>query len=134
MLSCYFTKPNGLNSAQKNLKQSFTEDMLITFLFYSNRLNTCQPNMSFSFEQEKKGKLSFLDVEVSREKGKFVTSVCRKSTFSGVHIHFESQCKFGVVCTLTYRYFKICSEWTRFHEELSFLKQVFLKSGPFVIY
>ena len=46
--------------------------------------------MSFSFEQEKNGKLSFLDVEVSREKGKFVTTVYRKPTFSGVYTHFES--------------------------------------------
>ena len=30
-------------------------------------LNTCHPNMSFSFEQEINGKLSFLDVEVSQK-------------------------------------------------------------------
>ena len=89
--------------------------------------------MSFSFEQEKNGKLSFLDVEVSREKGKFVTTVYRKPTFSGVYTHFESFLptvyKFGIVYTLVYRCFKICSDWTKFHEELSFLKQVFLKNG-----
>ena len=28
-----------------------------------NYFNTCHPNMSFSFEQEKNGKLSFLDIE-----------------------------------------------------------------------
>ena len=33
--------------------------------------------------------------------------------------------------TLTYRCFKIYSDWTKFHEELNFLKQVFLS---FVIY
>ena len=67
--------------------------------------------MSLSFEQEQNGKLSFLDIEVSREKGKFVTTVCRKSTFSGVYTHFESFLptiyKFGMVYTLAYRYFKI---------------------------
>ena len=51
--------------------------------------NTRHPNMYFSFEQEKNGKLSFLDVEVSREKGKFVTTVYRKPTFSGGYTHFE---------------------------------------------
>ena len=89
--------------------------------------------MFFSFEQEKNGKLSFLDIEVSREKEKFVTNVYRKSTFSDVYTHFESFLpaiyKFGVVYTLAYRCFKICSDWTKFHEELSFLKQVFLKNG-----
>ena len=87
--------------------------------------------MPFSIEQEKNGKLSFLDVEVSREKGKFVTTVYRKPTFSGVCSHFESflpkTYKSGMVYTLVYRCFKICSDWTKFHEELSFLKQVFLK-------
>ena len=36
---------------------------------------------------------------------------------------------------LAYRRFKICSDRTKFHEELSFLKQVFLKNGyplPFI--
>ena len=34
-----------------------------------------------------------------------------------------------MVYTLVYRCFKIFSDWTKFHEELSFLKQVFLKNG-----
>ena len=34
-----------------------------------------------------------------------------------------------MVYTLAYRCFKICSDWTKFHKELSFLKQVFLKNG-----
>ena len=59
--------------------------------------------------------------------------VYRKPTFSGVYTHFESFLptiyKFGMVYTLAYRCFKICSDWTKFHEELSFLKQVFLKNG-----
>ena len=53
-------------------------------------LNTCHPNMSFSFEQQINDKLSFLDVEASRQQGKSVTSVYRKTTFSGVHTYFDS--------------------------------------------
>ena len=57
--------------------------------------------MSFIFEQEKNGKLSFLDIGVSREKGKFVSTVYRKSTFNSVCTHFESFLptvyKFGMV-------------------------------------
>ena len=88
--------------------------------------------MFFSFEQEKNGKLSFLDTEVSREKGKCVMTVYRKPTFSGVYTHFESFLptiyKFGMVYTLAYRCFKVCSDWRKIYEELSFLKQVFLKN------
>ena len=40
--------------------------------------------MSFLFEQEVNGKLSFLDVEVSWQQGKYVTTVYRKPTFSGM--------------------------------------------------
>ena len=108
------------------------------FSFSSNRLNTSRNFVtviiSFSFEQEKNEKLSFLDIEVSREKGKFVTTVYRKSTFNGAYAHFESFLltiyKFGMVCTLDYRCFKTCSDWTKFHEELSFLKQVFFNKYP----
>ena len=95
--------------------------------------NTRYPNMSFSFEKEKNGKLSFLNKKIFREKGKFVTTISRNPTISGVYTHFQSFLptvdKFGVVYTLAYRCFKIYSDWTKFHEELSFSKQVFLKIG-----
>ena len=34
-----------------------------------------------------------------------------------------------MIYTLACRCFKICSDWTKFHEELDFLKHVFLKNG-----
>ena len=46
--------------------------------------------MSFSMETEKENKLSFLDVEVIREQGKFTTTIYQKPTFSGVYSNFES--------------------------------------------
>ena len=52
--------------------------------------HTCHPNMSFSFEQELNGKLLFPDVEVSRQQDKFVTTVYRKPSFSGVYTHFDN--------------------------------------------
>ena len=47
-------------------------------------LTKCYPNISFSFEQEVNDKLSFLDVEVSRQQGKFVY---RKPAFTSVYNH-----------------------------------------------
>ena len=44
--------------------------------------------MSFSIEREKENKLSFLDVEIIREQGKFTTTIFRKPTFSGVYSNF----------------------------------------------
>ena len=89
--------------------------------------------MSFSMETEKENKLSFLDVEIIREQGKFTTTIYRKPTFSGVCSNFKSFLpsvyKFGMVYTLVYRCFCICSNWAQFHTELTFLKGIFQKSG-----
>ena len=64
-----------------------SRDHLIKFRDY---LNKCHPNMKFSFEEEKNGKMPFLDVEVSREGNEFAITVYRKPTFSGVYTHFDS--------------------------------------------
>ena len=89
--------------------------------------------MKFSFQEEKNGKLSFLDIEVSREGKQFVTIVYRKPTFSDVYAHFDSflptAYKFGIIYTLVFRSFKIFSNWTNFHNELAYLKETFLKNG-----
>ena len=65
--------------------------------------------------------------------GKFRTTVYRKPTFSGIYGNFESLLpsvyKFGMVYTLVYRCFRICSEWTQFHSKLTFLKRRFHKDG-----
>ena len=69
--------------------------------------NTCYPNMYFSYEQEVNGKLSFLDLEVSRKQGKFVTTVYRKPFFNGVYTHFDSflptDYRVDAIYTLDYR-------------------------------
>ena len=76
-------------------------------------LSKCHPNMKFSLEEEKNRKLSFLDVEVSREGNKFATTVYGKPTFSGVYTHFDSflptTYKFSTIYTLVFRCFSICS-------------------------
>ena len=76
---------------------------------------------------------------ISTTSCKFVTAVYWKPTFSGVYTHFDSFLspvyKVGMIYTLVYRCFKICSNWTKFNEERNFLKHVFLKNGsplPFI--
>ena len=62
--------------------------------------------MSFLFEQQINGNLSFLNVEVSQQRGKFVTTGYRKLTFSGVYTHFDSFLpmvyKVGMIYALAY--------------------------------
>ena len=46
--------------------------------------------MSFSMETEKENNLSFLDVEIVHEQGKFTTTIYQKPTVSGVYGNLES--------------------------------------------
>ena len=57
---------------------------------FQNYLNYCLVDMSFTIKTEQNNKISFLDVSVIRELGKFITSVYRKPTFNGVYTHFDS--------------------------------------------
>ena len=67
------------------------------------------------------------------DKGNSVVNSVRKPTFSGVYSNFESFLpsvyKFGMVYTLVYRCFRISSNWTQFHTELTFLRGIFRKNG-----
>ena len=63
---------------------------------------------------------------MSPEGNKFVTTVYRKPTFSGVYRHFDTY-KFSIIYALVS--FLIYSNWTNFHNESVFLKEMFLKNG-----
>ena len=100
--------------------------------FYSY-LNSRHLNISLTIENEKDNRMSFLDVNIIREKDKFTTSVYRKPNFSGIYTHFDSflpsSNKIGLLHTLLYRCFRICCDWTKFHLELVKLTDVFKNNG-----
>ena len=107
-----------------------SRDYLIKFCNYWNK---CYLNMKFSFQKEKNRKLSLLDVEVSRERNKFATTIYGKPTFSSVYTRFDSflptTYKFSMIYILFFRCYSICSNLTNFHNEVVFLKNIFLKNG-----
>ena len=63
-------------------------------------MNSKHKNISFSYETVKDGAMPFLDVNIFREKVKFVTNVYRKKTLTGVYSDFSSfialEYKFGL--------------------------------------
>ena len=63
------------------------EELLKLFLDY---FNSYHENIKFTSEKETNNKLSFLDIEISRDKNQFITSVYHKPTFSGVFSNFDS--------------------------------------------
>ena len=72
-------------------------------------------------------RMPYFDAEVSREKGKIVTTVYRKPTLSGIYNHFESfllsSDKFAMLYTLVYRCFILWSDGTKFHRQLVRLEE-----------
>ena len=65
--------------------------------------------------------------------GKFVTSVYRKPTFSGILMNYESFIptyqKRGLLHTLLNRSFTICCDFKTFHFEIDYLKTIFMKNN-----
>ena len=89
-------------------------------------MNSKHKNIKFTFETEDSNNFSFLDVKITRKNKRFVTSIFRKTTFSGVFTNYDSfildTYKIGLVHTLLFRFFKICFSMENFHIELEHLR------------
>mgnify|MGYP001383784143 CR=1 FL=1 len=96
-------------------------------------MNSKHPNISFTYETEENDKLPFLDILVCRSNGQLVTSIFRKSTFSGVYLHFCSfmpiEYKFGLINTLLHRCYTLVSSYEMFHLEVVKLKDIIKNNG-----
>ena len=97
--------------------------------YFSSR----HPNIRFTYELENENTLAFLDVDVFRDTRKFSSTVHRKDTFSGVYSNFKSfmpdTYKRGLVSSLLYRAYMICSTNQSIHKEIENLKRIFSRNG-----
>ena len=113
-----------------------------TFMLFENEnqiekfkeyLNNKHKNIKFTVDSESNNSLSFLDVKITKQNNKFVTSLFRKATFTGLGTHFLSYCpqiyKINTIKTLVFRAFNISSTYFNFHLEISFLKNYFVTNG-----
>ena len=100
--------------------------------FFLESMNKKHKNMKFSIETEINGLRSFLHVKIFRENDKFVTSVFRKETFSGVYTNFTSfiplEYTFGLVHTLLNRCFNLSSDFFKFDHEIDKFKKILSKN------
>ena len=96
-------------------------------------LNCQHPNIKFTSEIEENNCMSFLDIKITRELNSFSTSVYRKPTFSDVFTNFDSfiplSYKTGLIWSLLYRAFSLCSTFELFHQEILKLKDIFKRNG-----
>ena len=96
---CYHEK-EWLDKCPEEFKpvfyRSYVDDIFVLFRkkehlkLFLNYFNLCDKNIKFTSEKETNNKLSFLDIEISRDKNQFITSVYHKPTFSGVFSNFDS--------------------------------------------
>ena len=96
--------------------------------FHNSLNDRHDTKMSFTTEREKQNRMSFLDIPIICEDKTFTTSVYRKPIFSGVYTHFDnflpSTYKVGTVYTLVYRCFRICSSWSKLHNNYFIYKKL----------
>ena len=97
------------------------------FWYYSTQ------NIKFTSRTENENSISFLDIKITRDNNKFMTSVYRKPTFRGVFTNFGSfipnSYKYNLLFTLLHRAFKLCSNFERFHQEIDKFKTIFENNG-----
>ena len=55
--------------------------------YVHQQLNSFHPNMQFSFEMEKQGRILSLDISIIRKKSSIETTVYRKSTDTGIYLN-----------------------------------------------
>ena len=83
--------------------------------------------------KENDDRLSFLDINIFQEKGKFVPNVYKKKTFSGVHINFNSLIpepyKTGLIEALLFQCLNLCSDFVKYHHEINILKSILYKNS-----
>ena len=100
---------------------------------FRNYLNRQRKKIKFTSETENGNSIPFLDIKITRNNNKFMTSVYREPTFSGVFNNFGSfilkSYKYNFLFTLLHREFKICSNFESFHQEIDKLKPIFKNNG-----
>ena len=109
-----------------HFKEKCHAQMFLDFIHSSHR------NIKFTMDVESDVQLPFLDILVSRMDNQFCTGVFRKRTFTGLGLNFFSHCSFSFKLnsckTLLFRAFSLSSNWAKFNEEVSFLRNYFMEN------
>ena len=91
-------------------------------------LNAQHPNIRFTVEHENQNKLPFLDTCVIRRVDKYVTTIYRKPTFTGVYLNWTSltarRYKISLIRCLAERIWRVCTEESTKRDELEKLKVI----------
>ncbi len=93
-----------------------------------NEINSLHPNLSFTIEREKEGRLPFPDMLLLHRDCKVSSTWYSKPTDTGLILNYHSlapkRYKRSVVSGFVYRIFRACSNWTNFHQSLEKAKTI----------
>lgn len=100
--------------------------------FYA-RINKWHTNLHFTVEFEKNRSIPFLDVLITHEEDKIITSMYRKPTHTGLYLLWDSnqsrRYKLGLIKTLVMRIYRICSTKEIINIELDLLRKTLANNG-----
>ena len=95
-------------------------------------LSNIHNSLGFTKEDASNNSIAFLDVLVEQNNGSFITSVYRKSSFTGDYISWNSFCpkkrKLNLISCLANRALKICSP-SKIDNEMENISKIFLACG-----
>ena len=102
-------------------------------------INSFHPNIKFTHEVEKDGKIAFLDVLLTKRRdGNIETSVYRKPTNNNIYINWNAygprQWKLGTLSGIIRRAYDICSTEEGRSSELKFIFKVFTEINGYPRY
>ena len=100
---------------------------------FHDYLNNCHNNIKFTMELEPNDCLPFIDCNVSRDAGNFMSSVYHKPTFSGQGMSYFSYMPFlsklNSVRILLHHAYGVSSSFLSLHKEFLCLKNYFCNNG-----
>ncbi|CAB3999200.1 Hypothetical predicted protein, partial [Paramuricea clavata] len=96
---------------------------------FLEKLNDLHPNLSFTMELPVENKILLVGMEISRDGSKVKTQVYRKSTNTGLLLHFNSHTdkryKEGLLKTMVHRAYALSSTREALDQECSRLRSIF---------
>ena len=100
-----------------------------TISYIITKLNSFDNNIQFTFKEEDKGTLPFLDVLIRRKSNSILTTVFRKHTNNNIYLNWNAFApdtwKRGTLKTLVERAYIVCSTNELLLMELKYLEKVF---------
>ena len=111
--------------ANSKLKRRYVDDIICTTkrnatMSKLDELNSLHPNLKFTVEIEKDGRLPFLDMAISRDdQNRIHADWYRKDTDTGLLLNYHAiapkKYKRTVVTGMVHRIYNATSSWSRFH-------------------